>query len=192
MTAIPGGKYIPRGANGPPKKDALYSLGSNGYDNASNSYGRWNMIYGSYLYGKSVQATWADVAEMFKSDCHIEAGKLVMFGGELEVTLCDQECSTQVIGIVSEKPALKMNSDLSGVLVALMGQVPCLIYGKAKKGQRIIASRIPGVARAIEDSEVISDDTGKVLISYYSIIGRMLEDKDTDGVGLCKVVVGVK
>ena len=72
--AIPGGRYIPKNANGLPKRDNFYSLGSIGYDAAANSYGRWNNIYGVMFIGLALRSKWADVAETFTSNDSLAAG----------------------------------------------------------------------------------------------------------------------
>jgi hypothetical protein len=76
-----------------------------------------------------------------------------------------------------------MNSGLEGTFVtsvALTGRVPCYVVGTIKKGDRLVASDIPGVATVLD-------------IDRYqpgSIVGKALEDYDSDDVGIITVVVG--
>ena len=81
-----------------------------------------------------------------------------------------------------------MNSMCEGttVAVALTGRVPCKVIGLVKKGDRILASEEPGVARVPTDYEM------RDVKDWYRIVGRALEDKTTEGIGLVEVVVGAK
>ena len=94
----------------------------------------------------------------------------------------------EVFGIVSSNPAYLMNSGAEGltVPVALEGRVPCKVIGEVRKGQRLVTSTEAGVARAIASYEK------EVGMDWFRVVGRALENKDTLGVGLIEVVVGVK
>lgn len=94
----------------------------------------WNMIY-----GKSVQAQYADLAEKFLPDADYEIGTVVMIGGEKEVTAC--QFGARAIGVVSANPSYLMNSELQdGIAIALKGRVPVKVVGSIKKGDELIAS----------------------------------------------------
>ena len=73
-----------------------------------------------------------------------------------------------------------------GVAVALEGRVPCKVIGQVRKGQRLVTSEEPGIARAVSDYE------RQEALDWYRIVGRALEDKTTEGEGLVEVVVGRK
>ena len=75
-----------------------------------------------------------------------------------------------------------MNSEAEGLPVALKGRVPVKVFGKVLKGERLISSHLPGVAMALGFNEY---DPRKV-------IGRSLEQKTTDNLGVVEAVIGVK
>lgn len=136
---------------------------------------------------RAVEAEFADLAEMYQADAAMSPGDIVKLGGANEITLNDVEMGTDVFGVISTNPAFLLNSaekakDLN-YAVALTGRVPVKVVGKVKKGQRIVASNIPGVARAVDAQEI------KFVLQ---IIGRALESKDTDEVGLVEIVVGAR
>ena len=79
-----------------------------------------------------------------------------------------------------------MNSPCEGVAVALEGRVPCKVIGPVRKGQRLVSSEEPGVARAVSDYE------RQEALDWYRIVGRAIADKDSEGVELVEVVVGIK
>jgi hypothetical protein len=129
----------------------------------------------------------ADLAEYYAADNPYEPGTVLMIGGIAEVTACDNEMSMEVFGVVSTNPAFAINSsiakDHNSVQVALAGRVPVKVIGKVKKGQRLVASAIIGVARAVDHTELKN-------ISTLSIIGRALEDKDAADVSSVMSVIG--
>jgi hypothetical protein len=140
------------------------------------------------FHGTATTAQYADLAELYTSDAAYEPGTVVRIGGEEEVTQTTELFCANVFGIVSTDPAYLMNSMCKGttVAVALAGRVPCKVIGLVKKGDRILASEEPGVARVPTDYELqdVSD--------WYRIVGRALADKTTEGIGLVEVVVGAK
>jgi hypothetical protein len=146
------------------------------------------MAEGMIMYGTALRALYADLAELYASDAEYEPGTVVKIGGEAEVTQTTEAFCTEVFGIVSTNPAYLMNSALEGttVAVALEGRVPCRVIGEVRKGQRLVASEVPGVARAATEYE---RNEG---LDWFRVVGRALENKDTIGIGLVEVVVGVK
>jgi hypothetical protein len=136
--------------------------------------------------GIATSAEYADLAEMYSSDADYEPGTIVKIGGEAEVTQTTEAFDPEVFGIVSTNPAYLMNSGTDGVAVALEGRVPCKVIGPVTKGQRLVSSEEPGVARAVSDYE------RQEALDWYRIVGRALADKTTEGVGLVEVVVGRK
>lgn len=143
---------------------------------------------GSKFHGTATTAEYADLAEMYSSDADYEPGTVVKIGGEAEVTQTTEAFCPEVFGIVSTDPAYLMNSTLEGtaVAVALEGRVPCKVIGEVEKGQRLVASEEPGVARAATGYE------RQESMDWHRIVGRALENKTTLGVGLVEVVVGAK
>jgi hypothetical protein len=146
------------------------------------------MADGLRMHGTATTALYADLAELYTSDEAYEPGTVVKIGGESEVTQTTIEHCPEVFGIVSTNPAYLMNSAAEGttVPVALEGRVPCKVIGEVRKGQRLIASNEPGIARALSTYEK------EIGMDWFRVVGRALESKDTLGVGLVEVVVGVK
>jgi hypothetical protein len=140
-------------------------------------------VTASRFQGRAAQAEYADLAEMYLSDADYPPGTVLEFGGETEVTATTQTHSTRVAGIVSTQPAYTMNYKLEGkhvVAVGLTGRVPCMVIGKIIKGDRLVASNIKGVATVLD-------------MNHYEpgcIVGKALEDYDSDQVGTITVAVG--
>jgi hypothetical protein len=74
-----------------------------------------------------------------------------------------------------------MNVDCPGLktLIALQGRVPCRVVGKIQKGDLMITSRIAGVAVSAEGDAKAG-----------TIIGKALENYDSDHIGTIEVAVG--
>jgi hypothetical protein len=126
--------------------------------------------------GTATSAQYADLAEMYSADGEIAPGTIVMFGGEAEVTMCDDDHCKKVAGVVSTNPAYLMNSDAEGVAVALQGRVPCKVMGSVSKGDMMVSAG-NGMARAEENPMM------------GAVIGKALADHE-GGEGIIEVVVG--
>jgi hypothetical protein len=103
------------------------------------------------IYGKAVQAQYADLAEKYLADQEYPVGTVVAVGGDAEVTACS--FGDLAIGVVSANPAYMMNSGLAGgTYIALKGRVPVSVTGAVRKGQRLIAANngcaVVGVAHS--------------------------------------------
>jgi hypothetical protein len=125
----------------------------------------------------------ADLAEMYVADSNYPPGTVVEFGGEYEITATTQSHSTRVAGIVSTAPSYLMNSSQSGnnvLPVALVGRVPCQVTGTIAKGDRLVASGIPGTAQRLDPDQY----------QPACIVGKALEAYDSDQVGTIEVAVG--
>jgi len=98
------------------------------------------------------QSTYADLAEYYESDKDYAPGTVVALGGEKEITETTSERDLEVFGVISSNPAFILNSKKKGLYlpVALVGRVPCRVIGPVFKGQRLVSSKIPGVARAMD------------------------------------------
>lgn len=148
---------VTAGGNIVPNANVTYNLGS--------AAGWWNTIY-----GKAVQAQYADLAEMYLADAEYPVGTVLMIGGEKEVTAC--QFGSRAIGPVSEFPSYLMNSELAGgTKVALKGRVPVKVVGTVKKGQNLIAGNNGCATVSVYHSTEVfaialesSDDTGEKLI----------------------------
>jgi hypothetical protein len=111
-----------------------------------------NTLTTSIFSGIATFAQYGDLAEKYLPDTDYEVGTVLMVGGEKEVTAA--QTGFRAIGVVSEKPAYLMNSELEGgVAVALKGRVPVKVTGAVIKGQRLVASS-NGVARASFSSHI--------------------------------------
>jgi hypothetical protein len=138
--------------------------------------------------GTATSALFADVAEKYKSDADYPSGTVVMLGGSEEITSTKVFADTEVFGVISTNPALRMN-DAAGEgyqHVALLGRVPCRVTGKVKKFERLISSSTPGVAQGINGVIMAIKPSDLPFI----IVGRALEAKDTDGEGLVEIAIG--
>lgn len=127
-------------------------------------------IYANEFKGTATSAKFADLAEKYLADAEYAVGTVMVVGGAKEVTA--SSWGNRAIGVISENPAFKMNSELDGgTYIALKGRVPVKVVGVIRKGSALIASNngcaVMGnhhsneiFAIALEDS----DDTGEKLI----------------------------
>lgn len=154
-----------------PSVDATHDLGT--------ATEQWNTIY-----GHTVEATYADLAERYSADAPYEPGTVLVFGGEAEVTTTTMLSDTKVVGIVSTDPALKMNSAAGNSqthpYIALKGRVPCKVIGKIEKGDLLVTSSTPGYAKA---------SLGVPMIG--TVIGKAIEAKSGTGEGTIEVFVSI-
>ena len=149
-----------------PDITATYDIGS-----GSNAY---NLIY-----AKATSAQYADLAEIYESDAEYEAGTVVIFGGKKEITISKEGNDTRIAGVISENPAYLMNSKSNGLPVALMGKVKCKVVGHINKGDMLSAHPSHnGVAKKTHDPRV------------GEVIGKALEDYDSEEIGTINIVVG--
>ena len=136
-------------------------------------------IVGNWSLTGKWQATYADLAEYYEADSDYEPGTVVELGGEKEVTACSP--GQLAIGAVSANPAHLMNSELDSdnvTALALQGRVPCKVLGSVKKGDLLVAAAIPGYAMVDNDAKV------------GTVIGKALENKDSNDRGVIEIVVG--
>lgn len=157
---------------------AILNANANGVGNIGTSTTTWNVVF-----AKATSAQYADLAEKYVADVPYAPGTLVEFGGEAEVTITTVSSSTKVAGIVSTEPAYLMNSgedDPNAVPVALVGRVPCRVVGQIEKGDRLVSSNIPGVAKKLNLTEY----------QPGCIVGKALDSYDSNEPGIIEVVVG--
>ena len=110
-------------------------------------------VYATTFQGQATSAQYADLAEKYESDMELEAGTVVCFGGEKEITACSHDSDHRVAGVISTDPAYMMNSDGEGQYVALTGRVPCKVVGPVAKGDLLVSSDVLGHARADNDAK---------------------------------------
>ena len=159
---------------GTPTMGSITKTGSDGTGNIGQSDNAFNTIH-----GKSTSAQYADLAEKYVADEEYEVGTVLKIGGDHEVTMCDEDMSTKVVGTVSEHPAVIMNANAQGdhiASVALTGRVPIKVIGPIAKGDMLVSAG-DGKARAEADPKI------------GSVIGKSLEDHE-DGNGIIEAVVG--
>ena len=155
------------GTNIVPSSNVSVNLGS------TSNY--WNNVYAVNFLGTSTTAKYADLAEKYLPDADYEIGTVMMVGGSAEVTKHNGD-RVRAIGVTSEYPAYKMNSDLDGgVYVALKGRVPVRVVGPVKKGQSLFGSA-HGLAMATDDTTPTS----------FAIA---LESFDGNGIGSIEAVI---
>ena len=121
--------------------------------------------------GSRLNATYADLAEYYESDKPYEAGTVLEFGGDKEVTLAEDN-TTRVAGVVSTNPAYVMNSSCEGehiVALALQGRVPCKVRGKIRKGDMLVSGG-NGFARPV------------LFPILGTVIGKALENLEGEGI----------
>ena len=142
--------------------------------NLGSTTNRWATIYGT-----SSSALYADLAENYQADAHYTPGTVLMFGGEKEVTVAEDN-TTALAGVVSTSPAYLMNSQLEGsgvVAIALIGRVPCKVIGPVNKGDLLISAG-NGFAKPATDPKL------------GQVIGRSLETVTDDVQKTIEIVVG--
>ena len=130
--------------------------------------------------GTATQARYADLAEKYESDGNYQAGTVVVFGGEKEITVTNQANSPRVAGVISTEPAYMMNSEAEGQYVALRGRVPCKVIGPVKKGDVLITSSRPGFAETSSDP---------AFVGAACIVGKALGEWDSPSEGVVEIVV---
>lgn len=143
--------------------------------------GRWTLT-GTSPNESRLQATYsADLAEYYEGDKDYPVGTVLVFGGEKEVTISNKKADTRVAGVVSNTAAFVLYDACPGFknLVALQGRVPVKVVGKIQKGDLMITSSIPGVAVSAKD-----------VASVGTVIGKALENYDSDHIGTIEVAVG--
>ena len=106
-------------------------------------------VHATSFSGKATSAQYADLAEMYAGDKNYEVGTVVSVGGTHEVTECNKYASSQLAGVVSDKPAYLMNKDIDAehpVCVGFVGRVPVKVVGHVEKGDLLTTSEISGKA----------------------------------------------
>ena len=134
------------------------------------------------VYGTSLHAQYADLAERFEADAEYEPGTVVEMGGVAEITAVGEDLSEDVFGVISTNAGYLMNSragdNKTHPPVAVQGRVPVKVIGKISKGDRLVSAG-KGYARAGKRSE----------LTTWNVIGRALEDKTTSGKGVIEAAV---
>lgn len=143
--------------------------------NLGSSTAWWNLVY-----GKSVQAQYADLAENYVADTNYVPGTVVVFGGDAEITATTTDHDPRVAGVISTDPAYLMNAASDGLPVALTGRVPCMVLGPVDKGDRLVTSKMSGIAQRLVDGRYTPG----------CIFAKSLEKIERSEVKLIEVAVG--
>jgi hypothetical protein len=142
-------------------------------------------IRANIVHATSTAAQYADLAERYETDMPLEAGDVVILGGDKEITKCIKELDTAVFGVVSERPAFLMNKDAgnddSHPMIALKGRVRVKIKGTGSAGDRVVSAG-NGEARVANLEECTA----------FNTIGRLLKAKYSKETELTECVIGVK
>ena len=149
--------------------------------NIGSSTAKYNTMYATVFDGTATKARYADLAENYSADTEYEPGTVMVLGGAKEITTTTTKGDSKVIGVVSNKPAYLMNSELQGEFitpVALTGRVPCKVIGKVEPGDILVSSAIAGYAIVNNNPEV------------GTVIGKAMETKDSVDKGTIEIVVG--
>jgi hypothetical protein len=145
-------------------------------DTAGTVTGTWTLTTGS-----AWESTFgADLAEYYAADDEYESGTVLVFGGSSEVTTTGVEADAAVAGVVSSISAFRMNTHIPGprALIALAGRVPVKVIGTVRRGEMLTTSTTPGYA-----CRAASPTVG-------TIIGKAIEAKTTEGMGVIEVAIG--
>ena len=136
------------------------------------------------VHAKATSAQYADMAERFHADAEYSPGTIVELGGVNEVTLCVEELSAKVFGVVSTQPAYLMNgnagSNATHPPIAMSGRVPVNVMGFVTKGDRLVSAG-NGTARSANLDEITS----------FNVIGRALQSKTDEGIGSIEAIVKI-
>lgn len=104
----------------------------------------------SDIQGTAVKAKYADLAENYISDKNYIPGTLICFNGDDEITLAREYAN----GVISDKPAVLLNSQSEGLPVALAGKVKIRVRGIVDKFNKIkLDPDHPGVGIATYNDE---------------------------------------
>jgi len=177
INIIEGGKFVRLDGNSLPEADNTYDVG--------DSTHRFKNIYAVNFNGTASSATYADIAEKYTIEDieNVKVGDVIIISDkdEFDGKVSDEIASNKVIGVVSENPAFKMNSNLeNGKYIALRGRVKCRIFGVVSKGEELV-SYVNGCAIGINNV--------KNFLESYQPVGKSLENKRTSEVGLIEIIV---
>jgi len=155
---------------------------STGTVNIGSPGNKFANVHANYLVGTSVTAQYADLAERFEADAPMIPGTVVALGGIKEITSAIHELSEDVFGVISTRAGFLMNgeagNDQTHPPIAVNGRVPVRVIGIVRKGDRLVSAGA-GLARSAKRSE----------ITAFNVLGRALEDKNTQDEGMVEAIV---
>ncbi len=118
------------------------------------------------VFAVATAAQYADLAEKYEADADYEPGTVVVFGGTKEITVTNTFADTRIAGVISTDPAYLMNSQSTGLPVALRGKVPVKVIGAVAKGDLLVTSTTPGYAESLNFAKP----------EPYTVVAKSLED----------------
>ena len=104
---------------------------------------RWSNVYATTFTGTVTTATYADLAEMYKTPIKYTVGTIVKISDNPEFDICmADEKDEDVLGVISSKPGFILNhTNAEGMQpVGLVGRVPVRVIGPIKKAQAIMCA----------------------------------------------------
>ncbi|WP_257659235.1 collagen-like protein [Parapedobacter lycopersici] len=151
---------------------------------------------GRGFFDGGTQTGGADIAEAFDvmgNFAAYEAGDVLVISVDEDRTVekSNEAYSTLVVGVYATKPGVllteeSMDTDISDkVPMGVVGVIPtkvCLEGGAIKRGDLLVTSSQPGVA--------MKADPDRVRVGQ--VIGKALQEYDSNGIGKIKVLVNVK
>jgi len=177
---ITGGNLATSGTTGILSVNSITHTGTTASGNIGEVGAAFNTVHAT-----ATTALYADLAERYAADELLEPGTVVDLGGSHEITQSQQDLSDAVFGVISTSAAYLMNngagSDTTHPLVAIAGRVPVKVIGQVRKGDRLVSAG-NGVARAAQLGEATA----------FNVIGRALENKDSEEVSMIEAIVSVK
>lgn len=149
-----------------PSSNVTYNLGS--------TTARYNTVYAAAFEGVATSALYADLAEKYLADANYDPGTVVIFGGDAEITVTSVEQDIRVAGVISTDPAYLMNSESTGLPVALRGKVPVNVIGPVTKGSLLVTSTTPGYACAVPPGTPVNNGAivAKSLVTDHNLVPR--------------------
>lgn len=153
----------------------IRNTGANATGNIGSASGYFNTVF-----AQATSALYADLAEKFETDQVYPVGTVIVIGGEKEATQSTVEHDTKVIGVISDKPSYLMNAGALGQPIGLTGRVPCRVIGKVQRGDILVTSEIPGVAKVLDP----------VKHRHGCTFAKALGEWNGEGEGIIEVIVG--
>ena len=103
LDSIDSGSFLRSDANDSHSGDI--APGSDNALDLGTSSLRYAEVHSVLFSGVASSAKYADLAEKYTTDEELDAGTVVCFGGEAEITACEHECDHRVAGVISTDPA---------------------------------------------------------------------------------------
>lgn len=135
-------------------------------------------LYATKFNGTATSAQYADLAEKYTTNEEYPVGTIMAVCNHTEHETEAANANSIVIGVISDKPAYLMNSDLeNGQAIGLKGRVPVRVVGPVHKGEAVYAH---------------ANGVGTSCISGLTqLVGVALESNDYSGEKLVECVLKV-